>query len=75
MIELKYHKEIIQMFEPLFESWMDANDKEDFVVEFALDQGKTLSILNSEIEIGVKNGYPPEYQVKLFHKILNIANQ
>lgn len=74
MSKVKYYDAIIEMFEPLYESWMDDTDKEEFIVELIASQNKTLSILSDEIDIGISNGYTVEQQVEIGQLIIDASN-
>lgn len=60
---MKYEATINEMFSIYHESWMNAQDKVDLNREILRLTGKTMEQLDEDIEIGVRNGYPPETQI------------
>ena len=63
MTDLEHHKSIMEMFNPFYESWMSEDDHAELVNEVLRLQGKTLKMLNDEIDIGISNGYTVEQQI------------
>lgn len=65
MENLKHGAVIAAFFEGHYESWMSDNDKRELVETLLRQAGKTLGDLDAEIETGVRNGYPVEFQLAL----------
>ncbi|MDK9790620.1 hypothetical protein [Vibrio sp. D431a] len=70
MTEIKHKATIDSIFECFFESWMDEDDKKNFVDCFLNQSGKTMADLDNDIEIGIRNGYSVEQQVSLIKMVI-----
>lgn len=70
LFQLKYGKDIYNAFQDLYEDWMNEEDKLLFLEMIAKVSNKTLIDMNNDIEIGIKNGYPLEYQMKIIKQII-----
>jgi len=67
---MKYEKQISELFEMLYEDWMNVEDKETFKNELLNTMGETISEINDKIEIGVKNGMSADMQVSILRIML-----
>jgi CHASE3 domain sensor protein len=67
---LKHSNAIKEIFEEMFESWMDDSDKAEYITSICSAMNSSLTELDSQIEQGVKNGYSVKIQVAMFKKIL-----
>lgn len=68
--DLKHQDAINSIFEMMFESWMDENDKQEFITLMLKQADKTLAELDRDIEIGVEKGYPVEQQITILKQQL-----
>jgi len=66
---LKYENEINDLLSTLHAEWMDEEDKVEFNEELFKQLGLTREQFNSDLEIGVINGYPVEVQIELSRNI------
>ena len=62
-------------FEGMFESWMDDQDKAEFILLSLQQSGKTLSDVNEEIETGIKNGYSIAQQLEAVRNLKPIMHE
>jgi hypothetical protein len=69
LVGLEYGFAIYSIFEPMFESWMDDNDKAEFMVLALAATNKTLHDLDRDIATGVANGCPVETQIELCRRL------
>jgi hypothetical protein len=60
-----------ELLAPMFESWMDDDDKREFVDLTLRAVGKTEADLESEIAVGVANGHSVEEQIALCRNLLS----
>jgi len=67
---MKHELAINKMFELLYEPWMNEEDKAYIKTEVLKQLKVTMEQLDEELEIGVKNGYPIEFQLELIRRIL-----
>lgn len=66
---MKYEPEIMKLLEDSFrEEWMDDEDWAKFLRIFTAKL--SLQELEETIEIGVRNGYPLEFQLRLIHDLI-----
>lgn len=72
---LKYQKEIDQVFEYLYESWMDDNDRKQIKQEIYERLQLNDEILNKQLDTGVKNGHPIEEQMKLIKQVMKAQTE
>ena len=72
MIKVEHYDSIMEMFSPLFDSWMDDADKYNFIHELISEQGKSFATLSDEINIGIENGYTVEQQIDICKAVLTI---
>ncbi len=63
--QLKHEAAIYSVFEMMFESWMNEDDKREFIDLLLQRTGTTLSELGEAIEQGVKKGHSVEEQLKI----------
>ncbi len=61
---VKYEKEILSIFEEMYEDWYDEEDKKEFNRMMLEETGQTMQSMSDNIEIGVKNGYSPSEQIE-----------
>lgn len=67
---LKHQEAVDAMLAMFHEPWMTEVEKKE-VVEMALEQvGATKESLDADIEAGVKNGFPADFQIQLFKETL-----
>ena len=60
--------------ELFFESWMDENDWNEFLIELKIVSGITIESMAKDIETGVINGYSIETQMAIVRKVLENLN-
>ncbi|HFQ5182573.1 hypothetical protein [Vibrio parahaemolyticus] len=63
--QLKHEAAIYSVFEMMFESWMNEDDKREFIDLLLQRTGTTLSELDEAIEQGVKKGHSVEEQLTI----------
>ena len=71
----KHGRAIELFFEGMFESWMDDQDKAEFILLSLQQSGKTLSDVNEEIETGIKNGYSISQQLEAVRNLKPIMHE
>lgn len=67
--QLKHEAAIYSVFEMMFESWMNEDDKREFIDLLLQRTGTTLSELDEAIEQGVKNGHSVEEQLTVIRRL------
>lgn len=70
--ELKHKEAIESLFAMFYESWMDDDDKREFVQMLLSKTGMTLDDLDNSIEEGIKNGYTIQEQLEAAKKVFNV---
>lgn len=71
---MKYKKEIDQFLRDIiYENWMDEEDYKKVITETFKKIGITKEKLSSDIEMGIKNGYPIETQFSMVKHVLNVT--
>ncbi|NGZ17530.1 hypothetical protein G6Z94_09255 [Vibrio aestuarianus] len=69
--QLKHQAPIYSVFEIMFESWMNDDEKREFIDLVLQRAGITLSELDESIEEGVKNGYSVEEQLAVVRLLMH----
>jgi len=68
---MKYEKEIDDVFRDLiYEDWMSEEDYQDIMKESFEASGISKEKLSSDLEEGIKNGFPLEQQLELIKFII-----
>jgi hypothetical protein len=67
---MRHQKIIADLLSSFHEEWMDFDDKAKMNSELLRAAGKTMEQLDAEIEIGVRNGYPPETQLAIYKRVV-----
>ncbi len=68
---MKHEISINQIFEMLYESWMNQEDKDYVKTELLKNMGVTMEQLDEDLETGVKNGFSVEVQLELIRKFIS----
>lgn len=63
---IKYREEIDRVFEVLRTPFMSDYTFHEVKVSFGEEYGLTYEQMDKDIEEGVRNGFSPEFQVKMF---------
>jgi len=69
---MKHESTIDKIFELMYTPGMSDEDKKFVKNEVLKRLGYTLEKLDEDIETGVKNGYPPQFQVEILRRIIEI---
>lgn len=67
---MKHEDAINKIFDCLYEPRMTDEDKSFIKEEMFKRLGVTIEQLDEELETGVQNGYPVEFQLELIRRIL-----
>jgi hypothetical protein len=62
---VKYEKEILKIFEEMYEDWYDEDDKKEFNRMMLEATNQTMQSMSDNIQIGVDNGYSVEEQIEI----------
>lgn len=66
---MKHEAAINRIFESFYEPWMSEEDKAYIREEMIRRTGISLEQFDKDLETGVKNGYPIEFQLELVRRI------
>ncbi|MND16942.1 hypothetical protein D3C76_367610 [compost metagenome] len=72
---LRYGDHLAQMFDVLFEDWMEESDRNWLVNECLTREGVTLAKLDEDIQTGVDNGVSADEQVQIAASALRQLKQ
>jgi len=69
---MKYKSEIDSLFRTIFfENWMDEEDYNNLIETIFKENNISYQSLSDDIEVGIKNGYGIETQIKLIESLFN----
>ena len=72
---MKHEATINKIFEVMYKPGMTDEDKAFVKSELLKRMGYTIEQIDEDIEIGVKNGYPPEFQVEIMRRIWELKQK